>query len=79
MNTEEEIAALLHIHEKASAHGDMLKNIADGALKRLKTINDEMTVKPVEPKVDPVYPIPTDDGPSEPEPSTQPTLLERKL
>lgn len=37
----EEVANLLHIHEKASAHGDLLKNIADTAMAKLKQINEE--------------------------------------
>lgn len=36
-----EVAALLHIHEKAAAHGDLLKNIADSAMAKLKQINEE--------------------------------------
>jgi len=36
-----EISALLHIHEKASAHGDALKNIKDAAWKTLLSANEE--------------------------------------
>ena len=42
----DEVAALLHVHEKASAHGDMLKNIANMALLKLKLINDEHAPMP---------------------------------
>ena len=41
MHTIEEIAALLHIQEKAHANGD-LGNIASSALNRLRMINEEM-------------------------------------
>lgn len=41
MHTVEEIAALLHIHEKAHANGG-LPNIAASALDRLRAINNEM-------------------------------------
>lgn len=40
MDNSEEVAALLHIHEKASAHGEALKNIRDAAMKKLQQIND---------------------------------------
>ncbi len=43
MHTIEEIAALLHIQEKAHANGD-LGNIAASALARLRKINEEMGV-----------------------------------
>jgi hypothetical protein len=42
MHGLEEVAALLHIHKEALAHGGALSNIRDGALKRLQTINAEM-------------------------------------
>ena len=38
-----EISALLHIHEKASAHADALKHIKDAAWAQLKKINEEHT------------------------------------
>jgi len=41
MHTVEEIAALLHIQEKAHANGG-LPNIAASALARLRKINEEM-------------------------------------
>jgi len=41
MHTVEEIAALLHIQEKAHANGG-LSNIAASALTRLRKINEEM-------------------------------------
>lgn len=41
MHTLEEVAALLHIHEKAHAQGNM-GNIAAAALNRLNQINKEM-------------------------------------
>jgi len=37
----QEVAALLHVHEKASAHGDLLRNIANEAMAKLRIINDE--------------------------------------
>ncbi len=37
----EEVANLLHVHEKASAHGDLLKNIANTAMAKLRLINEE--------------------------------------
>lgn len=37
----DEVAALLHIHEKASAHGELLRGIADTAMQRLRQINEE--------------------------------------
>ncbi len=37
----QEVAALLHVHEKASAHGDLLRNIANEAMAKLRVINDE--------------------------------------
>lgn len=40
----EEIAALLHIHEKAHQNGG-LSNIAAAALTRLRQINDKMPVQ----------------------------------
>jgi len=36
-----EVSALLHIHEKANAHGSLLKNIADAAMRELKRINED--------------------------------------
>lgn len=36
-----EVSALLHIHEKAAAHGGALNNIAQAALARLRQINEE--------------------------------------
>ena len=35
MNDHEEIAALLHIHEKTSAYGQSLSNIRDAAWQKL--------------------------------------------
>ncbi len=43
MHTIEEIAALLHIQEKAHANGN-LPNVAASALNRLRKINEEMGV-----------------------------------
>jgi len=43
MHTIEEIAALLHIQEKAHANGN-LPNISASALARLRKINEEMGV-----------------------------------
>lgn len=40
----EEIAALLHIHEKAHQNG-ALNNIASAALNRLRQINEKMPVQ----------------------------------
>jgi hypothetical protein len=37
----DEVANLLHVHEKASAHGDLLRNIANTAMAKLKQINEE--------------------------------------
>lgn len=37
----DEVSALLHIHEKAVAHGGALSNIAGAALTRLRQINAE--------------------------------------
>ncbi len=37
----DEVANLLHVHEKASAHGDLLRNIANTAMAKLKLINEE--------------------------------------
>ena len=37
----DEVANLLHVHEKASAHGDLLKNIANTAMAKLRLINEE--------------------------------------
>jgi len=37
----DEVANLLHVHEKASAHGDLLSNIAKTAMARLRVINEE--------------------------------------
>ena len=37
----QEVAALLHVHEKASAHGDLLRNIANEAMAKLRVINHE--------------------------------------
>lgn len=42
MQGMEEIAALLHIHEKAAAHGGNLNNIAGAALAELRQINADM-------------------------------------
>jgi hypothetical protein len=39
MNLIEEIAALLHIYEKASAHGGALGHIAAAAYERLKQLD----------------------------------------
>jgi hypothetical protein len=43
-----EVATLLHIHEKAAAHGDLLKNIADHAMGQLRKINAEHIAPVVE-------------------------------
>ncbi len=37
----DEVANLLHVHEKASAHGDLLRNIANTAMAKLRLINEE--------------------------------------
>lgn len=42
MHTVEEIAALLHIHKEAAAHGGSMNNIAGAALARLRQINEDM-------------------------------------
>ncbi len=44
----QEVAALLHVHEKASAHGDLLRNIANEAMAKLRLINEEHS-KPTAP------------------------------
>jgi hypothetical protein len=41
MDTLAEISALLHIHEKAHAHGTALTNIRDAAWRRLQQLNAE--------------------------------------
>lgn len=37
----DEVAGLLHVHEKAHAHGEALKNIRDAAWAKLKQIDAE--------------------------------------
>jgi hypothetical protein len=46
-----EVAALFHIHEKASAHGTNLSHIRDWAYKQLTAENDALKDTPVEPQV----------------------------
>jgi len=62
----DEIATLLHIHEKAHAHGN-LPNITASALARLKEINDDMATTP---PVAPVAPTPVQEPTQEPEKET---------
>ncbi len=62
MHTIEEIAALLHIQEKAHANGN-LPNISASALARLRKINEEMGVNG----------FGTEQVPVESEPEKEPT------
>jgi hypothetical protein len=81
MHTPEEIAALLQIHRAAHEVGN-LTNISNGALNRLKQINDEMGPDGFGAKLQ-SYTLP-EALPEEPEPEAQPeaegeTTIERKL
>lgn len=65
----DEVAALLHVYEKASAHGDLLKNIANSAMGKLRAIDAEH-VKPAEAVAEPEpapEPDPVVSGVTEPE------------
>jgi len=42
MEDMEQIAALLHIHEKAHHHGSALTNIRDEAFRQLKALDDKI-------------------------------------
>lgn len=64
-----EVAALLHIHKEALGHGQALANIRDGALKRLQTINADMTLKLPE---DEAAPAPAAIAPPTPAPEPTP-------
>jgi hypothetical protein len=52
-----EISALLHIHEKASAHGEALKHIKDAAWDQLKKANEEHGPKEEEPAEEAEEPV----------------------
>jgi hypothetical protein len=62
----DEVANLLHVHEKASAHGDLLRNIANTAMAKLKQINEEHG-RPQEVVEDQTEPEPTTEEPEEEE------------
>lgn len=67
---KDEISALLHIHEKASAHGTSLTHIRDAAWQALQKINADHAPKPEEPEVEaepvePDPPAPAGDAPRE--------------
>lgn len=73
----DEVAALLHVHEKASAHGDMLKHIANTALAKLRQINEEHAPKAqklsevlAEGEAEAPATVDTDDDPTDDEPET---------
>jgi len=71
-----EVAALLHIHEKAMGH-PQLKPLADAAMKALEDMAEETAKKPEPPEETWVD---TGEGVSEPPAEDPPTAtIERKL
>lgn len=65
----DEVAGLLHVHEKAREHGDALKNIKDAAWERLVQINAEHGAKPA-PEPEPE----TADEPEDPSAKSNPAV-----
>jgi len=69
-----EVAALLHIHEKAMGH-PRLKPLADAAMKALEDMAEETARPDLKPKP---YPVPDDDDLPTDTPGGA-TTIERKL
>ena len=64
MHDTDQIAALMHIHEKASAHGTALEHIKNMAWAKLKKINDEHAPKDELPPAPVVAPEPEPEAES---------------
>src|SRR5882724_2019534 len=68
-----EVAALLHIHEKAMGH-PRLKPLADAAMKALEDMAEETAKPQAEPEPEPTEEVAIDNGKENPA-----TTIERKL